>query len=170
MRKNHKWGPLSPPSYVCENNRVYEEITLLIIGYMKNLTPGCAFTGMEWISWEQTLLFWSVPVYQNIIRNLLKLCIMWPSWSPYCWAVDLIFVPNLLSAVLCSQVALLSSLEQLQGELHLHCLASRGTMVPVMVIVGGVDDDPEDTIEDETKPKGLYNSFRRKYFNSFMTI
>ena len=54
------------------------------------------------------------------------------------------------------------SLEQLQGELHLHCLASRGTMVPVMVIVGGVDDDPEDTIEDETKPTGLYNSFRRK--------
>ena len=37
-----------------------------------------------------------------------------------------------------SQIGLLSSLEQLHGELHLHCLASRGTMVPVMVIVGGV--------------------------------
>ena len=37
-----------------------------------------------------------------------------------------------------SQIGLLSSLEQLHGELHLHCLASRGTMVPVMVIIGGV--------------------------------
>ena len=44
----------------------------------------------------------------------------------------------ILIIMIVSQIGLLSSLEQLHGELHLHCLASRGTMVPVMVIVGGV--------------------------------
>ena len=67
-----------------------------------------------------------------------------------------------------SQVGLLSSLEQLLGELHLHCLASRGTMVPVMVIVGGSEDDLEDAIEDETRAKGLYNTFRRKYLHQII--
>ena len=72
--------------------------------------------------------------------------------------------------VACPKVGLLSSLEQLLGELHLHCLASRGTVVPVMVIVGGDDEDLEDTIEDETRPKGLYDTFRRKYIKSFVSI
>ena len=45
---------------------------------------------------------------------------------------------NMRIIMIVSQIGLLSSLEQLHGELHLHCLASRGTMVPVMVIVGGV--------------------------------
>ena len=73
------------------------------------------------------------------------------------------FVPNPSQPTASSQVGLLSSLEQLLGELHLHCLASRGTIVPVMVIIGGSEDDLEDTIEDETRPKGLYYTFRRKY-------
>ena len=43
-------------------------------------------------------------------------------------------------------------------------------MVPVMVIVGGSDDDLEDTIEDEARPKGLYDTFRRKYLHQILTI
>lgn len=73
--------------------------------------------------------------------------------------------------IACFQIGLLSSLEQLLGELHLHCLASRGTMVPVMVIVGGVEDDLEDTIQDEIRPnKGLVDTFRRKYIKSIKGV
>ena len=85
--------------------------------------------------------------------------------SPYCWSQCLWIL------IACSQIGLLSSLEQLLGELHLHCLASRGTMVPVMVIVGGVEDDLDDTIEDEIRPnKGLYDTFRRKYIKSIKGV
>ena len=135
----------------------------------KYLAPGCASTGMGLISWGPTLLSWSVPVYQNIRWFCQSTQTLWTR-SPYCYVVYLImlqFDPSVyLLFVACPKVGLLSSLEQLLGELHLHCLASRGTVVPVMVIVGGVDEDLDDTIEDETRPKGLYETFRRKYIKS----
>ena len=135
----------------------------------KYLAPGCASTGMGLISWGPTLLSWSVPVYQNIRWFCQSTQTLWTR-SPYCYVVYLImlqFDPSVyLLFIACFKVGLLSSLEQLLGELHLHCLASRGTVVPVMVIVGGVDEDLEDTIEDETRPKGLYETFRRKYIKS----
>ena len=44
-------------------------------------------------------------------------------------------------------------------------------MVPVMVIVGGVEDDHEDTVQDEIRPnKGLYDTFRRKYIKLSVPI
>ena len=111
---------------------------------------GCVSTGTGSTSWERILLFWSVP--SNLcVSSYHEVHIVEP------------FVPNPSQPTASSQVGLLSSLEQLLGELHLHCLASRGTIVPVMVIIGGSEDDLEDTIEDETRPKGLYYTFRRKY-------
>lgn len=100
--------------------------------------PSIQFFGLDW---SAVLPRWAA------FRKRLRL---------YWYGVDQLRAdPSVLVGLLCS-------LEQLLGELHLHCLASRGTMVPVMVIVGGSEDDLEDTIEDETRPKGLYNTFRRK--------
>ena len=49
-------------------------------------------------------------------------------------------------------------LEQVLGELHLHCLASRGTVVPVMVVLGGEEAE----VQEEAIPRGFYETVRRK--------